>query len=220
MALFMDPLDIFLMILGATLLSTAYTVWLTTRPIKEDPPNEQAAIVKREVISEETIECPPTIKALSFYYMGIGVFALTTGVWGLVTWPLPSSYNIVLMDPWPLFGVAALIVGLALYFTGSLMTVSIPLAFLGIIPIVYGIDILKYHLTNEPALAAALYILTGLAPLLSPLVYMTRSRNSSRYMSYLVMAILVIAGLIAYLIGIEATFAHTAGWVKWTPWYG
>ncbi|MGC9225795.1 DUF981 family protein [Caldivirga sp.] len=216
----MDPLDIFLMILGATLLSTAYTVWLTTRPIKEDPPNERAAIVKREVTSEETVECPATIKALSFYYMGVGVFALITGVWGLVTWPLPSSYNIVLMDPWPLFGVAALIVGLALYFTGSLITASIPLAFLGIIPIVYGIDILKFHLTNEPSLAAALYILTGLAPLLSPLVYMTRSRNSSRYMGYLVMAILVIAGLIAYLIGIEATFAHTAGWVKWTPWYG
>ncbi|MFP3302682.1 MAG: hypothetical protein RXO25_02470 [Caldivirga sp.] len=31
MALFMDPLDIYLMILGATLLASAYTVWLTTK---------------------------------------------------------------------------------------------------------------------------------------------------------------------------------------------
>lgn len=220
MALFMDPLDIFLMILGATLLSTAYTVWLTTRPIKDDTPAEQAT-VRGEVTSRRgTVECPTTIKTLSFYYMGIGIFALATGVWGLVTWPLPSSYNIVLMDPWPLFGVASLIVGLALYFTGSLTTVSIPLAFLGIIPIVYGTDIIKFNLTTEPSLAAALYILTGLAPLLSPLVYMTNGRSVSKYMSYVVMVILILAGLIAYIIGVGAVFEHTAGWVKWTPWYG
>ncbi|WP_291767130.1 DUF981 family protein [Caldivirga sp. UBA161] len=220
MALFMDPLDIFLMILGATLLSTAYTVWLTTRPINEDPPAEQATVARSEVASRGTVECPATIKTLSFYYMSIGVFALVTGIWGLATWPLPSSYNIVLMDPWPLFGAAALIIGLALYFTGSLYTVSIPLAFLGIIPIVYGVDIIKYHLTTEPSLAAALYILTGLAPLLSPLVYMTNGRSVGRYMGYIVMVILILAGLIAYIIGVGAAFEHTAGWVKWTPWYG
>ena len=198
MALFMDPLDIFLMILGATLLSTAYTIWLTTRPTKEEDPPAEQAIARGEVTARRgSVECPTTIKTLSFYYMGIGIFALATGVWGLVIWPLPSSYNIVLMDPWPLFGVASLIVGLALYFTGSLTTVSIPLAFLGIIPIVYGVDIIKFNLTNEPSLAAALYILTGLAPLLSPLVYMANGRSVSKYMSYVVMVILILAGLIA-----------------------
>jgi putative membrane protein len=34
------------------------------------------------------------------------------------------------------------------------------------------------------------------------------------------MALLVVAGIIAYVIGVGATFEHTAGWVKWTPWYG
>jgi Predicted membrane protein len=200
----MDPLDIYLMILGATLLGSAYTVWLTTKPIAKGNPQ---------------VETINSIKSLALYYVGIGVFALATGVWGIATWPLPSSYNIVLMDPWALFGAAALIVGLSLYFTGSLSTVSVPLAFLGIIPIVYGVDILKYNLTTEPGLAAALYILTGLAPLLSPFAYLTKGRVS-RYIGLLIMALLVVAGIIAYMIGVGATFEHTAGWVKWTPWYG
>jgi len=175
--------------------------------------------VKQTVKEDPQPEVVIGVKSLSFYYMGVGVFALATGVWGIATWPLPSSYNIVLMDPWALFGAAALIVGLSLYFTGSLSTVSVPLAFLGIIPIVYGVDILKYNLTTEPGLAAALYILTGLAPLLSPFAYLTKGRVS-RYIGLLIMALLVVAGIIAYMIGVGATFKHTAGWVKWTPWYG
>jgi putative membrane protein len=102
----MDPLDIYLMILGATLLGSAYTVWLTTKPIAKGNPQ---------------VEAINGIKSLALYYVGVGVFALATGVWGIATWPLPSSYNIVLMDPWALFGAAALIVGLSLYFTGFIV---------------------------------------------------------------------------------------------------
>jgi len=210
----MDPLDIYLMILGATLLGSAYTVWLTVKSMAM-----AQLTVKQTVKEDPQPEVVIGVKSLSFYYMGVGVFALATGVWGIATWPLPSSYNIVLMDPWALFGAAALIVGLSLYFTGSLSTVSVPLAFLGIIPIVYGVDILKYNLTTEPGLAAALYILTGLAPLLSPFAYLTKGRVS-KYIGLLIMALLVVAGIIAYMIGVSATFEHTAGWVKWTPWYG
>ncbi|MFP3074723.1 MAG: hypothetical protein RXR04_06495 [Caldivirga sp.] len=48
---------------------------------------------------------------------------------------------------------------------------------------------------------------------------MTKGRVS-RYIGLLIMALLVVAGIIAYMIGVGATFEHTAGWVKWTPWYG
>jgi Predicted membrane protein len=74
----MDPLDIYLMILGATLLGSAYTVWLTTKPIAKGNPQ---------------VETINGIKSLALYYVGIGVFALATGVWGIATWPLPSSYT-------------------------------------------------------------------------------------------------------------------------------
>lgn len=96
----------------------------------------------------------------------------------------------------------------------------VPLAFLGVIPIVYGADILKYELTTKPGMAAALYILTGLAPVLSPFAYLYGGKGVNKYVGYLIIILFIIAGIIAYVIGVGAAFEHTAAWAKWTPWYG
>ncbi len=72
--LFMDPLDLWLMLLGVTLFAAACAVFLN---------------VVREKRNDD---CN---KGLGAYFMGVGIYALVAGLWGMMTWPLPGSNNIV-----------------------------------------------------------------------------------------------------------------------------
>ncbi|WP_069807142.1 DUF981 family protein [Vulcanisaeta thermophila] len=214
MALFIDQLDIWLMTLGITLITSAYGVYMTfiRRPKVATDGASETVQVTRAVYVEVS-------RVLGIFYTAVGVYALATGVWASITWPLPSSYNLMFSDAWPMFGFVSLMIGLALALGYDVRYLSIPLMLFGIPVIVYGADILTYHLTREPTLAAGMYILLGLALLLNPGVMLTRG-NVSRYMGYLVMMLLVLSGILAFVIGIPATFEHTAGWLKWAPWYG
>ncbi len=197
MPLFVDPLDIWLMILGATVLSSAYLVYLT-------------AGVRYEPIS---------LRGLAYFYIIVGIYALAMGIWGTAVWPLPSSYNLVLTDPYALFGIAALVVGISLYL-GQTKYVGLPMLFLGIIPVVYGVDIAVNHMTTEPGLAAAMYITIGLAAILAPFAYTFNLGRGNRYVGYIIMILLIIGGLLAYVIGISAAFEHVHAFARWSPWYG
>jgi Predicted membrane protein len=86
--LFMDPLDLWLDVLGTTLLATAYWVYLNFAS-------------KAPVGVKSTFN-----KSFGYFYLGLGIYALASGLWATATWPLPSSYNLVFSDAWPLFGVA------------------------------------------------------------------------------------------------------------------
>ena len=76
-----------------------------------------------------------------------------------------------------------------------------------------------HGLTEEPLLASGMYILLGLAMLISPGAMLPRG-NASRYVGAIVMVLLILSGVLAFFIGISATFQHTLAWMKWTPWYG
>lgn len=209
MPLFMDPLDLWLDVLGTTLLATAYWLYLNFA--------SKASIGVKQAFN----------KSFGYFYIALGVYALASGLWATATWPFPSSYNLVFSDAWPLFGVALLLLGLALvkagaeaageeglhYMRGALLGV----AALSLVPFVYSFDIWMYGLTNAPPLAGLLFFAIGLAGLLSPLL---TYKKAAKGVAYLLMLLLVIAGLISLLIGVEAIFAHTAAWKAWAPWYG
>jgi len=191
-----DPLDTWLMLLGATLFAAATFVYFNfIRPLKE-----------LEHLN----------RGYGAFFFMVGVYALATGIWGTITWPMPGGYNIVIMDEWPIFGIACLILGLALLLRIDFAYASIPFAFVGILPVVHGAAIIAFRMTKEPEAAGLMYILTGLSVLLSPLLFYRKNKG----LAWLAVALLVIAGLLALYIGASATFGHIPGWSKWVPWYG
>lgn len=194
--LVVDPLDTWLMLLAATLFAAASYVFFTVvKPSKE-----------QEQLS----------RGFGAYFLGVGIYALATGIWATITWPFPGAYNIVLMDPWAVFGIACLVLGLSLLLRIDLAYTSLGLAFLGILPVVHGAAILTYGMTKTPPITFAMYFLTGLSVLLSPLLFYKKNKT----IAYLAVLFLVLAGLLALYIGVNATFGHIPGWSRWTPWYG
>ncbi len=116
--------------------------------------------------------------------------------------------------------LVSLMLGLAMYIGADLRYLALPIALFSIPVIVYGIDILVHGLTTEPPLfASAMYLFLGIAMLISPGAMLPRG-NVSRYVGVLVMVLLILSGILAFFIGISATFEHTLIWAKWAPWYG
>lgn len=193
--LFMDPLDLWLMLLGVTLFAAACAVFLN---------------VVREKRNDD---CN---KGLGAYFMGVGIYALVAGLWGMMTWPLPGSNNIVLIDSYALFGIASLVVGVVLY-KGLDIRAAGAIAPLGLPAIVYAFVIWSYGMTREPLEAGLMFFLTGLAALLSPLLAVQRV---GRILGIVAVIILVVAGIMAFYTGLNAAFGHVARWAQWVPWYG
>jgi putative membrane protein len=218
MPLFIDQLDIWLMTLGITLITAAYGVFVNfvRRPtrIATDGSSTTTAQMERPV----TV-CLNVNKCLSLFFITVGIYALATGLWASMTWPLPGPYNLMFSDAWPIFGLVSLMLGLAMYLGVDLRYLSLPIALFSIPVIVYGVDILMHGLTTEPLFASGMYILLGLAMLISPGAMLPRG-NASRYVGAIVMILLILSGVLAFFIGISATFQHTLIWMKWAPWYG
>ncbi len=216
--LFVDPLDLWLMLLGASLLVAAYGIYVNvikyrTLHTHHNPHSESEAL--KEVIATEIVQIN---KGMGLYFTFVGIYALATGLWGTFVWPLPSSYNIVLIDPWPVFGVASIIIGLALWFGINPRYIAVPLAPLGIPIVTYGVIIWLYGLTRQPAIAGLMYFLIGVSVLISPLVL--GRAGHSKALGWIAIALLIVAALIALYTGINAAYGHIAGWKAWTPWYG
>ncbi len=210
--LFVDPLDIWLMLLGASLLVAAYGVYVNVIRFRAgQTPHGTSEALKEAGVAEATV----INKGIGLYFTFVGVYALVSGLWGAFTWPLPGGNNIVLIQPWAVFGVALLIMGIALWSGINPRYIAIPLAPLGIPIIVYSFVIWILRLTRTPEISGLMYFLIGLSALLAPVV-LTRSRA----MGWVAIALLVIAAAIALFIGINAAFGHTAGWRAWSPWYG
>lgn len=188
--LFIDTLDLWLILLGATLGVAAWMLWRLGRWADGEG------------------------RAYAAYFTSVGVYALATGVWAAAVWPLPGPYNLLFSDAWPLFGVACLVLGLGLWAGARLEQLAVPLAPLGVAPLVYGVDIWAYRLTQEPEVAGLMFFLIGLATLLAPI----EARNRSARM--LAVAMLAASAAIALFIGVGAAYAHVAGWRAWAPWYG
>ncbi len=216
--LFIDMLDIWLMTLGITLITAAYGVYMNfvRRPrVVTDGSRVQVATTETQGVAV----CINVNRCLATFFISVGIYALATGLWAAMTWPLPGPYNLLFSDAWPIFGTVLLMIGWAMYIGADLRYLSVPIALFSIPVIVYGVDILVRGLTMEPLFAGGMYLLLGLAMLISPGAMLPRG-NVGRYVGVLVMVLLILSGILAFFIGINAAFAHTLIWSKWTPWYG
>ncbi|MEM1599066.1 MAG: DUF981 family protein [Pyrobaculum sp.] len=193
--LFIDPLDLWLQILGVSLLLIAY--WVYRNYVKQPDPSFN--------------------KAFSMGAIPLGLYILATGIWATATWPFPGPYNILYSDAWPLFGVVLISLGLASWFGHVQRVLFYAYAGLSLPIFVYGVAIAYFHLTQEPEVAAAMYVLIGLAGLLSPLLAVGRG---GRPAAYLIIVLLIAAAAIALFLGVNVTFAHIPRWLRWSPWYG
>ncbi|WP_292320799.1 DUF981 family protein [Caldisphaera sp.] len=196
--LFVDILDIELMLLGGGLFLIAYWVLLNFS------------------LNYDQQKLTEINKSFGFLFLALGIYVLATGLWGTFVWPLPSSYNLVLTDPWSLYGIALLALGLVNTYKVPMLGVLAGISVLSIPVIVYGLVILHFGLTNSPSGAGALYLLIGINGLLSPIL----QTKAKKYWSYIALLLLILAGILALYIGISASFEHTAGWMKWSPFYG
>lgn len=196
--LFVDNLDLWLMLLGTSLLVVAAWVYL----------NFYARRPEQELIRAN--------RGLGIFFTAVGAYALATGLWGTFTWPLPGPYNIVLINPWGLYGLALLLLGASSITGAGLHGLALGVPALSLPVLVYGALIYTNNLTREPLMASLMYILIALAGLLSPLLLLTKRRG----FAIVVMGLIAIAALIALATGIGAASSHIAGWSKWVPWYG
>jgi len=195
--LFIDPLELWLMLLGVTsLLLSAWAFQVLFRGKVDEDFN----------------------KGLAIPLFSIGVYALVSGLWGTFVWPLPSSYNIVLVHPWALFGVGLLSLSFSMYKGASLRGALSAIAPLGLIVIVYGTVILKNGMTREPLMAFLMYFSLGLSALLGGLAGV--APKYSRPLGAVVALLLAVGGLLALVTGVGAAFSHVSAWKPWSPWYG
>ena len=198
MALFIDTLDIQLMLLGGGLLVLAYWVLLN---FSLNYDQQKLAEINR---------------SFGYFFITLGIYALAVGLWGTFVWPLPSSYNLVLTDPFSLYGIALIALGFVNIHKVPIMGVLSGIAILSIPVIVYGAAIMHFGMTNSPTGAGALYLLIGINGLLSPIL----ATKAKKYWSYIAILLLILAGILALYIGISAVPEHIEGWMKWAPFYG
>ncbi len=157
-------------------------------------------------------------RTMGFFYLPLGVYALLSGLWATAVWPLPGPYNIVLMNPWAVFGVALILFGLANIYGFKPVPLFYGTAALSVPVVVYGIAIWVKGLTREPLLSGLMYFALGIAGLISPLL--GYYGNRAKAIAWIAIVLLVISGLIALWTGINAAFSHIDRWSGWVPWYG
>lgn len=189
-----NPLDMWLVLLGSSLFATIYWIYIN--------------FVNPNKYGESLYEVN---KGLGYYYLLLGIYSFITGLWGSFTWPLPGPYNIILMDPWPVFGVAMILLGLANVYKLNLRGILYGVSALSLPVIFYGLAIWNYGLTREPLISGLMFVFIGLAALLSPLLAF---ENTKKGAAYLFIILLVIGGLIALYIGYHAVFGHIASFLE------
>ncbi|AFZ70526.1 putative membrane protein [Caldisphaera lagunensis DSM 15908] len=198
MALFVDVLDIELMLLGGGLLVLAYWVLLNF------------------TLNYDQQKLSEINRGFGYFFLTLGIYSLAMGLWSSFVWPLPSSYNLVLSDPFSLYGIALIALGFANIYKVPITGVLAGIAILSIPVINYGAAILHFGMTNSPTGAGALYLLIGINGLLSPIL----QTKAKKYWSYIAILLLVLAAILALYTGIAATYEHIEGWRSWAPFYG
>ena len=187
-------LDLWLVILGTSLFVTLYWVYIN--------------FVNPEKYGDRLIEVN---KGLGYYYLLTGLYSFISGLWASFNWPLPDPYNIILSDPWPIFGIALMLLGFANLYQLNLRGVLYGISALGLPIIFYGFAIWTYELTRSPLFSGLMYLAIGISALLSPLLSFESSRRAS---AWLFIILLFIGGVLALYIGYNAVFGHIESFLE------
>jgi putative membrane protein len=143
-----------------------------------------------------------------------GFLATVTGLHEIFTWPIVSSYNIPFGEMSVLFGVLFLAAGIALLRDWDLLSLGVYAIFAGAAAIVLGIRMYTLKMTNEPLVAAAGFILTGLMGILSLPAYYLRRFAVIRILAAI--ALFGGAAIWAAFAGL-GYWAHLVSFSKWVP---
>jgi putative membrane protein len=143
-----------------------------------------------------------------------GLVFLITGFHLLMTWPLPSSYNIA-------FGAGAVLLGIVLFgaavaqaFSWDLVTMAIYASFAGLAAVVIGVRIIERGMTQQPLLSGIGYILAGVSGLLAvPVWYLRRHL----WLRVLLAVVLTAAAVIWAITGYGAFWEHLESFAGWSP---
>lgn len=229
MALFIDPLALQLSVLGITGILLFY---LTFRVLMHVRRGEGIGSV---------------LQGVWLPLLFTGIYAFVTGMWGQLTWPLPSSYNILFYDPYTVFGIILMTFSLLFRFNYKLEYAGFATLIFGAVTMYYGNAGFAAGMTKEPGVLLALYAIWGLAGVVTypfalfldrakvaepspipqttpPLIHAAGGVGrigghvgSSSLVLILPMVIFLVAGLLALYIGVNAVPGHLVGFAKWTP---
>jgi putative membrane protein len=99
--------------------------------------------------------------------IAVGLLTLVVGLWGVFTWPLPGSYNILFYDVYTLFGLIVLGFGTSVYLGFRLQYVGVLSIVSGTIVIAYGARAYQLGLTKEPWAMFLMYLGWGATAILA-----------------------------------------------------
>jgi putative membrane protein len=147
-------------------------------------------------------------------FLVTGFIALVTGFHVIFTWPLPGSYNIPFGEMTVFYGALYVAAGIAVLVQWDLITLAVYAVFAGAASIVLGIRIFELKMTNDPLVAMAGFVLSGLAGVLSLPVYLLRKSAVVRILA----AILALGTAAVWaILGFTAYWDHLSVFSKWVP---
>ncbi|MCL5102451.1 MAG: DUF981 family protein [Candidatus Marsarchaeota archaeon] len=150
-----------------------------------------------------------SIGNLAVPMMGFGLFDFASGFLMSFTWPLPPAYNMLFGDPMLFLGMLMTIGGYMLYRNMDLRILSVFGFFLGIYILVEAVAIPSFGLETGADLISAmgLFVVSGAAAILSPLVYLN-PKGDGKWAYYLLAALLILAAFAALFIGYAGIYGH------------
>jgi putative membrane protein len=143
-----------------------------------------------------------------------GFIGTVTGLDTIFHWRLPGSYNIAFGEPATALGVLLFAGALALLLDWDLLSLTIFAVIFGAVAIILGVRILVLGMTNLSPLAAAGFVLAGVAGLLSMPFYFFRHSLGLRV---LLVVVLFLAGAIWAFMAFGAYWQHLSSFSKWVP---
>jgi putative membrane protein len=148
-------------------------------------------------------------------FLMVGIISLVFGGIMSATWPIPGAYANAYGEMSVLFGIVFLGAGVAMARGWRLTTVACYGFFAGIAAVVIGVRILQLEMTNDPRLAAAGFILSGVVGILAaPTLRYFKSNRPVRVIASLVV---VAAAILWAVIVYPEYWLHIKMFAKWVP---
>lgn len=147
-------------------------------------------------------------------FFAAGLVGLVTSVPMILTWPLPSSYNIAFGEAALFLSVAFLAAGVTLALSWEPLIPAIFGAFGGVMAVVIGLRLWDLGMTKEPALTGIGYIAAGMGGILTlPAIQFRRQR----WVAVVAALLLIVAAVVFLVIGYGAYWSHLSDFAKWVP---
>jgi len=142
----------------------------------------------------------------------LGIFIFIVSIIEEILWSLPGSYNILFYGPFILFGMILIAFSTTILLKQKLHYIGFFSLISGAIVIVYGMFGCMLNMTRSPPMLLGLFGFFGLSGIFAyPVTLMYDYKKSSKaykFMLALFLIFLIIATLIALLLGIAALHGH------------